>query len=348
MALRRSTLALLLLGVSLAPAWPLELAAGGLRLVLHEQIGRFSLFSAGKPLFVDHDPRTSYVALLLDGRVHRLGDSGEFKLQTEQTSGGARFVFSGRRFAAEESFELRENGTLELAVTVTNRSDREVVAGVRFLLDTRLGEAQQSHFQTTQPVDSESEYRAADMPSFWQSGPATRADGPGLRGILRGEHATAPDRLVLANWKRLNEATWLYEVGAGRSFSDLPYSINDSAVCQYYDPFPLAPGARRTIVIVLKAAGELPVEAAVQPAMLPAAAPPQNVPPAGELRELEAQAAESGREELGLSGDLRVLNGLLQQLEQKLQSRAALSAEELRLMEQILADLKKRLEKTTR
>jgi len=44
MALRRCALALLLLGAGLAPAWPLEITAGGLRLLLNEKTGRFSLF----------------------------------------------------------------------------------------------------------------------------------------------------------------------------------------------------------------------------------------------------------------------------------------------------------------
>jgi hypothetical protein len=48
---------------------------------------------------------------------------------------------------------------------------------------------------------------------------------------------------------------------------------------------------------------------------------------------------------LGIQGDLRVLNSVLQQLALKLDSKSPFSEEELRLMEQILADLKKRLER---
>jgi hypothetical protein len=211
---------------------------------------------------------------------------------------------------------------LVLSITVTNRSERELAAGIRFLLDTNLGESGQPHFETSRDrqVTSETSYDRANLPEYWLSRSSRDAGAPGLQGILTGEEVTAPDRLVLANWKRLKEATWSYEAAVGRSFSDLPYSINDSAVCQFYDALTLAPGASRTVTIRLAVVGAV----------------------AGPL----APAAPSDREELGLLGDLRVLDGVLQQLERKLQTHAGLSGEELRLMEQILADLKKRLEKT--
>jgi len=47
---------------------------------------------------------------------------------------------------------------------------------------------------------------------------------------------------------------------------------------------------------------------------------------------------------LSIEGDLRVLDDLLQKLTLKLDSKTPLSDEERSLMEQIIADLKKRLE----
>jgi len=73
---RRSALAVLLLGAALLRAWPLEVSEGRLKLVLHQGMGRFSLYLDGMALFVDQDPRTSGLSLLLDDRVYKLGDSG--------------------------------------------------------------------------------------------------------------------------------------------------------------------------------------------------------------------------------------------------------------------------------
>jgi len=322
MALRRSALLVLLLGVVLPCAWPLEVDSGRLRLVLHEGIGRFSLYADGQPLFIAQDPRSSGLALLLDDRVYKLGDSTEFLEKAETGPGGAAFSFSAKRCTVTEGFSLQGENGLVLTITVTNRSERDLAAGIRFLLDTNLGENGQPHFLTSRDrqITSETSYDRADLPEYWLSRSSRDAGAPGLQGILTGEGVTAPDRLVLANWKRLKEAAWSYEAAVGRSFSDLPYSINDSAVCQFYDPLTLAPGATRTVTIRLAVVGAA----------------------AGPL----ALTARSDREELGLLGDLRVLNGVLQQLERKLQTRAGLSGEELRLIEQILADLKKRLEKT--
>ena len=70
-----------------------------------------------------------------------------------------------------------------------------------------------------------------------------------MHGVGAGDHPA--DRIVFANWKRLSDASWSYETSASRDFSLQPYSVNDSAVSQYYDPRLLAPGAQATVTIVL-------------------------------------------------------------------------------------------------
>jgi hypothetical protein len=70
-----------------------------------------------------------------------------------------------------------------------------------------------------------------------------------------------PDSIVFANWKRLNESSWSYDVNASRSFSNPPYSINDSAIALYFDPEALQPGDERLINLVFGSydqAGYLP------------------------------------------------------------------------------------------
>jgi hypothetical protein len=362
---RRLLAALLLLGSSLARAWPLELSEGRLKLVLHAGIGRFSLYLDGIALFVDQDPRTSGMSLLLDNRVLKLGDSGEFKEKAETLPGGGRFTWTSKRLTVTQTFSFQGGEAVAVAVTIHNNTDREVAAGLRFLLDTYLGEAGFPHFRTERDreINAELSFTGAEVPAWWlsRSSRASRApENPGLLVPLRGEGITTPDRLVLANWKRLADSSWVYETAPGRTFSELPYSINDSAACLYFGPAPLAAGASRTYLLRLSAGKEpappgsaaappaqaAPAAAAAEaPVAAPAAPPIPDAPPVpGTPAPAAGQSAEPAARKLGIEGDLRVLDDLLQKLAQKMDSGTALSEEERQLMEQIIADMKKRLE----
>ena len=67
-----------------------------------------------------------------------------------------------------------------------------------------------------------------------------------MRLTLSGDGITDPDRVVVANWKRLNDASWTYESNQTRDFSLLPYSIDDSAIALYYEPATVASSTIRT------------------------------------------------------------------------------------------------------
>jgi len=363
MRLRRGALVALLLGSVLLRAWTLEVGEGRLKLILHKGVGRFSFYLDGTALFVDQDPRTSGMALLLDNRVYELGDSGEFKESSETLPGGGRFTWTSKRLTVTQTFTFQGEEAVSVSVTIRNNTDRELSAGLRFLLDTYLGEAGFPHFKTDRDreINTELSYIAADMPAYWlsRSSRATAAqEYPSLLMPLRGDGVTTPDRLVLANWKRLSESSWLYETAPARNFSDLPYSINDSAACLYFGPAPLTAGASRTYLLVLSGGKEPPAAASAAASQAavpaPAAAPPAPVAtpalpvPAAEAGAPGAQGGAGtsppGKVKLGIEGDLRVLDDLLQKLALKLDSKTPLTEEEQKLMEQIIADLKKRLE----
>jgi hypothetical protein len=206
------------------------------------------------------------------------------------------------------------------------------------------------------------------MPRYWLSSDFRSRKPAGLLCLLQGPEATEPDRVVFANWKRMSEAGWSYETSPGRSFSDLPYSINDSAVFQYYNPQSIAPNGSRTVTIVLRAAkpglpdlepqtpqpaqqasvtpGEAASPEAVETPGEAASPASAEAPSAAPAKEPAAGPNAESSETLALRGDLKVLDNLLQELERKLSARAAFSEEELKQMEQLLADLKNRLEKT--
>jgi hypothetical protein len=332
-----------LLLVMMGQVSALEVSSGRLRLVLHQGIGRFSLFADDIPLFVDRDPRTSGMALMVDNKVYKLGETSEFRVTAESLPQGARFTFKSRRLTVTESFAFSPPSGLLIAVSVANTSESDLTVGLRFFLDTYLGEEDYPHFQTDlQPqINSELTIVRGSLPGYWQSAAFSARKPAGLRCPLKEPEVTEPDRVVFANWKRLRETKWSYETSPARSFSDLPYSINDSAVFQYYDPVAIAPGGSRTINLALLAAqpGEKGFEFAA-PQQQPAQQPTQE--PAKEPAKEEPQA---GSESLQITGDIRVLNGLLQELERRLSSGAVISEEEFQVMEQIIADLKNRLER---
>ena len=370
----RATLALAaLMLAALGRVSALEFSAGTLKLVLHQGLGRFSLYSDGVPLFVDQDPRTSGLAALVDGRAYRLGETPEFRQKTEVLPQGGRFTWTSPRLTLTESFSLAEPSSLLITITASNTGENELRIGLRLFLDTYLGEEAYPHFQTDlQPeINGELTLLRTNMPRYWLSASFRSRKPAGLLCLLKGAGVTEPDRVVFANWKRMSETSWSYETLPGRSFSDLPYSINDSAVFQYYDPQPLPKGGSRTIAVVLRAAkpglpdlepqtlqpaqqagatsgpevgltpGQVPGQALAEPSVAVPGTAPGEAPAAAPA----AEPSPVPREILTLHGDLKVLDNLLLELEKKLSTRAALSEEELKVIEQVLADLKNRLEK---
>jgi hypothetical protein len=239
---------------------------GRIRLVIHEDTGRFSLYyltdlsrDQFDPLFVDQDPRTSFVGLIMNDKTWRLGESAGFRFRLEDAGGEPALVFESAFLKATEVFSFIKtagssliNG-IKISITLENRSPQEANLGLRFLVDTCLGEGQgQSSPLVTdkRPVDSETLITGKDDDRWWVSG----NDRLSLMGSISAGVAEGPDLLHIANWKRLNEAPWKINFLAGRNFNYLPYSIGDSAVCYYYEPRPVSRGDALTVTVLLAAA----------------------------------------------------------------------------------------------
>jgi hypothetical protein len=336
-----------------AAAWSLSVSDGRLRLILHEGIGRFSLYVQAAPgekaipLMADKDPRTSFVNLAVDNRVYRLGDSTEFKESVERTPRGARFlwesskVWAAMEFTPLSSVPAGANDGVEIRLKVRNLTESALPIGARVLLDTWLGEGKTAHFTTSrgQEISRETSLATSEDLRFWASLPAGLPGGPGLQSLIAGGAVTRPDRIVFGNWARLSESSWLYEPAGSRHFSYPPYSINDSAVAQYYDPQPVKSGAEREIVLILgrynpsgyiAQAGEaaqdldaLPKET-TSAASKPSSEAPRTAGP--ELRRSIQAAAER-------------LNDLIREIDLKLSSGREIPPEEIRQIEETLKEL---------
>ncbi len=254
------------LAVLAVPLGALEVTNGLVRLTLHEGIGRFSLAGMAAasgasftPLLVAQDPRSSMVSLLVADRVIRLGESSDFREAVEKTATGARFTWTSRQLVVTETFSFIGTPGADVAsgvrvdLQVANVSETNLSVAVRYLFDTWLGEASSVHFRTDAVAGLTRELTVAkdERPAYWVSPLADDAGGFGFECMLSGEGVTVPDRVVFANWKRLADSAWSYTTSSARTFSQAPYSMNDSAVGQYYDAQPVQRGQSITITLAL-------------------------------------------------------------------------------------------------
>jgi hypothetical protein len=142
-------------------------------------------------------------------------------------------------------------------------------------------------------------------------------------GSLGGANA---DMVHFANWKRLNETSWKISAIPNRNFNYPPYSINDSAVCYYYDPRVILPGESREIVLYL-AAEDKNGFARVR------------ITSANEIERLLQQSAQSSS---SLAADLIILRDLASQIDLFISGSIPCSEDELAVMELVIHRLKSR------
>jgi hypothetical protein len=333
---------LALAALALSAAASLEVKQGLVKLVIDETSARVSLYrlidiAKGRyePLLFDQDPRTSYAALSFDGKIYKLGDSADYRFQISQTETGARVEFRSSSCVVDEdvSFIASEGSTLadgvEIRYSLENVSQQDASVGLKLLLDTWLGEKGGAPFRTDRRPKVEGELSLDPRsPDAWISTPGDRAD---LMIELSGPLATRPDAVVLANWKRLNDAPWTIDAVPDRSFTVLPYSVHDSAVALFWEPILVAKGEKRAIVAVLGNFNEKGYPASSGAADSTAA-----------LFSKSVLAADSGSKEAALQGDLLTVRDLISAIDLALSSGKELSADQVATWRKILDSLEER------
>ena len=250
----------------------LNVESGRIRLEIDEKTGSFSLFSLQEngqslSLLYPDDPGTSYFSVAVNNRIYRRPSSSDFRREIVNESGGLIIIWTSSQLEIRQEFRLIrsvssdvKNG-IAMSLTLRNISSRNLSVGLRYLLDTYLGESSGNHFVSSdnRSINGETGLKAA-YPRYILS-PQGRSVNRGLMLMLDAPGIEKPDSIVFANWKRLNESSWSYDVNASRSFSNPPYSINDSAIALYFDPEALQPGDERLINLVFGSydqAGYLP------------------------------------------------------------------------------------------
>src|SRR6056297_686781 len=246
----------------------LTLEQGRMKLVLHENNGRYSLYYLEDieddeyvSLLFERDPRTSSTGILFNNRVYTLGSSNDFTQKISKTSAGGQITWTSSQLKIQQSFSFVKSNPNSLAdgvkivTTVMNTSESIQSVGIHQLFDTYLGEQRDAHFFTSdnEKLQGETGY-SLQPPSYWVSPVKEDSDKfEGFISMLKGSGITLPDKVVFSNWKRLSENLWNLQVQSNRNFNLLPYSINDSAVCQFYDPIKIKSGGTRTITAVIGA-----------------------------------------------------------------------------------------------
>ena len=314
---------------------------GRLKLLVHETSGRFSLYyltdiqkDRYEPLFVDKDPRTSFLSLLIDDRAHRLGESTAFRVKAERSESGARIVFESSTLVATEDFSFARIAgatladTLRIDFSLVNKSDRELAVGLRFVIDTNLGEKKNVHFRTDKrEIASETlVVPKTDGDSWWVS----ENEKFGLMGSISVQGYKQPDSIHFANWKRLNDAPWKVQASAGRNFNLLPYSIGDSALSYYYEPEPLARGAELKNSLFIGVANPKGFEGLGE------------VAAGGLSKILQTSVDAASAPDLTLQTDLITVRDLLTRVDMLLKSPTSISEEEVAALETVIKRLKDR------
>jgi hypothetical protein len=259
--------ALVLLLAFSAASFALEAKEGLVKIVVNDLTARVSVYrlidiakNRYEPLIFDQDPRTSFVTLNADGRQFKLGDASEYRSSSSRSDTGVRIEFRSSSlvirqildFAKSEGSALADG--LRVSFEIENISEREASVGLRYLIDTWLGEKSGSHFATDRrPRIVEETAILPGAEDSWVSSPGDRASfmvqfaGPGI---------DRPDRVVLANWKRLSDSPWSFDVNSQRNFTLVPYSINDSAIALFWEPAAIPRGGQRKLSFAMGSLNE--------------------------------------------------------------------------------------------
>lgn len=199
--------------------------------------GHFSLFydkdKQSLPLFYSDNPRSSSLHLHYDERIINLGE--DVLVNILETRQAVIVQYNLDDVLVEQEFSFLQEGSDILGVQSTyrihNNSGVEISAGIRSVIDTSLGESRPFHFSTSDKPQIAQEYQfIPDVDNSY----VLSAGASDQLAVYFTENS--PSRVLMANWKRLSESEWDYEIQQDNNFSFRPFSINDSALAVFYEP----------------------------------------------------------------------------------------------------------------
>lgn len=330
-------------------AGALDTKEGRIKLELHENTGRFSLYYLKDvqkdeyvPLFFAQDPRTSVLTILQGNKTMRMGEAGGFQQSVENNDNTPTFVWTSPSLKITQAFTfIKSNGAavvdgVKITLTLENLSNQPVSLGARYLIDTYLGEKGFSHFSTAKQseITRETEVTAATGGEYFLSAASAGSD-VGLYVSLSDPGVTEPSRVIFANWKRLDDSPWTYVTNPARNFNLLPYSINDSAAAVYYDPQSVDPGKSRTIVTVMGNTTSKGYSVAAQESSTA-----QNISQLYQNVVNSSPASGSSSTAEKLQSYYLTVNDVIQQINQLLASKDTVTDDQIQALREVIARLK--------
>jgi hypothetical protein len=263
----RWLLACFLLIVGLSGLKAIEFNDGNIKLIINEKTGLFSPFflidpttRRYEPFFVNKKPQTSFLSVNLNGKSYRPDKTKDFHVRIETFGGTPVIMFDSRFLEVTEVFTFIKTTNSDVAngikidIYLKNKTEKQAIFGMRVLFDTYLGEGfgKVPFVINGQNITKEAVVKGLSDDSYWVS----RGNNLSIMGSITNPHGIFgknPDFIHFANWEKLNNANWKAPYHEGRSFTDNPYSINDSAVCYYYEGVALQPEQSLHCMIFLAA-----------------------------------------------------------------------------------------------
>lgn len=211
-------------------------------------------------------PWTSYTTVRIDGedwvfggraskRAGLKGKYGTVALAPSQrgSSISTAYVLGPVRAVQDLSFARSQMtgyyDTARIAYTLLNTSDKEVVVGLRLMIDTMLGANDGAPLRAGElGVVSDAGFSGNAMPDFWQAFDSLTEPSVTSQATLRGGELTVPGRVAFSNWGAFADSLWDVRLVAGRDFTREGEFDLDSAAAMYWDGLTLAPNAQVTLV----------------------------------------------------------------------------------------------------
>jgi hypothetical protein len=239
---------------------------GNIKLRINNKTGSFTLFyrtdqdtKRYEPLFYGREPNSSYLSVNVDGKIHKLGKSKEFRTIVETDGEKPSVIYQSSLltvtevFTPVQTFSYSSANGVKIDITLRNPGDTPVSAGLRMLIDTNLGEGWRKNpplITNNLEITKEKIINGASDELYWIS----KNQNLSLMGTIVNpidKSLSPPDYVHIANWKLLDKALWGLDYVPDRSFNYRPYLIADSAVCYYYEPKILGAGDSITFTIFL-------------------------------------------------------------------------------------------------
>jgi len=208
---------------------------------------------------LDNDNGSSGWIFLHDGK-ETLSPFDDGWTRKTYTDGKKKVIkYNNRFFDLTMTSEISDSGVYALVTTdFTNNSGDTVKIEPALLLDTFLGEPTGIHFVTGSGtlIQNEIQFDKSEIPD-WISSQKDKVS-PSLTIFFKSDFSEKPEKIIAANWLLLKQSGFNFEYEKNRSFDNLPFSANDSALFIRYSEHQLKKGESFKIKVLFGINSALP------------------------------------------------------------------------------------------